>query len=119
MRKKIYSISISLIVLAFGIQLMAIPNLQNVFGKTNVKPSFTDDFYTPEIHFFAFNRARLKDDKRLQQRGVDAIENISSAVKTIPGVDCKTIIEPVRSIEEYRENPEDPIVTQKSIFQNH
>ncbi|MCK5848689.1 MAG: hypothetical protein KAH01_05780, partial [Caldisericia bacterium] len=76
----------------------------------------TDDYYVPTTHFFAFNRARLKDDKKLQQRGVDAIENISSAAKNIPGFDCKTLIEPVRTIEEYRENPEDPKVTQKTVF---
>jgi hypothetical protein len=67
-------------------------------------------------HFFAFNKALLKNDMDLQKRGVVTVKRISFAVSQVPEFQVNALIEPALSFEDYTKKPVPMKVSQKLVF---
>ena len=67
-------------------------------------------------HFFTFNKAMLKNDMQLQERGVVAVKRISLAAKAINRFQVNAIQEPAFRYEDYVKNPVEMKVSQQIIF---
>ena len=67
-------------------------------------------------HFFTFNKAMLKNDMQLQERGVVAVKRISLAASAIKGFQINPILEPALRYEDYVKNPVEMKVSQQTIF---
>jgi hypothetical protein len=91
-----------------------------LFLKLGDLPGYSDypiAYLPKELHFFAFNKARPKDPKPLQQRGVVAIERIGSAVQNLPKFNIKTIVEPIMTEDEYFNDRKEVKVSQAILWE--
>lgn len=67
-------------------------------------------------HFFVFNKALLKNDLELQQRGVVSVKRVGFAASMIPQFQVNRLIEPALSFEDYAKKPVKMKVSQKIVF---
>jgi len=95
-----------IVILIFGVCFSPISSLKAV----------TDWSKYHHQHFFAFNKALLKNDLELQQRGVVSVKRVSFATSMIPRFQVNTLIEPALSFEDYVKKPIKMKVSQQIVF---